>query len=123
MTDEAEMKRPGWENKLNPNTVLTLLTLVSVLVGMGMSWQDNKAGIKRNAESIERLEQLIGQHSSALATYSNLPYRLTTLEARVGATEVSSRDADRALATILADLRAMRSILERLDENERASVR
>lgn len=116
MVREAEMKRPGWEYKLNPNTVLTMLTLVSVLIGMGMSWQDNKAGIKRNAESIERIESLLSQHSSALATYSNLPYRLTTLEARVGATEVSARDADRALATLLADIRVMRSILERLDQ-------
>lgn len=123
MADEAEMKRPGWESKLNPNTVLTMLTLISVLVGMGMSWQDNKAGIKRNAEAIERLEQLIAQHSSALTTYSNLPYRLAALETRVGATEVSSRDADRALATIVADIRAMRSILERLDNGERNSIR
>lgn len=113
--DEKNMQRPGWNNNINPNTILQVLTLISVFTGIGVVWQEQRAGVQRNAENIERQQRVIDSIVSSLTTYSNLPYRLTTLEARVGATEAAIKDGDRAVTQLASDIRVMREILERLD--------
>lgn len=105
----------NWEFKVNPNTILHLVTIGSVLVGLGMIWQENKAGVQANARAIEQHQQLITQLANSMSTYSNLPYRVQAMEVRLGSAETAQRDTDRTLNQLASDIRLMREILERLD--------
>jgi len=108
-------ERPGWKYELNPNTIIQLVTLLVMFVSLGMIWQEQKNGVQRNADNIERQQNIIDELARSLVTYSNVPYRITALEARVGATEVAIRDGDRVMNQLSSDIRVMREILERLD--------
>ena len=115
---ESEMNvraATNWEFKVNPNTILHLVTIGSVLVGLGMIWQENKAGVQANARAIEQHQQLITQLANSMSTYSNLPYRVQAMEVRLGSAETAQRDTDRTLNQLASDIRLMREILERLD--------
>lgn len=118
----GNMQRPGWDNKWNPNTLLTIAQLAVMLVVGGVLWQKLESGMERNAEAIgrhddefDRTRAILDTLSSNLATYANVPYRITALESRVGDVERTSRLSENTIIALQSDIKYMRDVLERLD--------
>lgn len=127
---EPKMRRPGWKNEININTLLMVAMLVGTGIGWGVTWQTQVAGQKRNNERIDQamsqivevrgdLRHAIVELNGSMKTYTDLPYRVNVLEAQVATMTGQQRDLERALSQLASDMRVTREIVERLDPARR----
>lgn len=124
------MRRPGWKNEININTLLLAAMLVGTGIGWGVTWQTQVAGQKRNNERIDQamvaivevktdLRSAIVDINQSMKTYADLPYRVTALESRFSTMTGNQRDLERSLSQLASDVRVTREIVERLDPARR----
>ena len=134
----SQMQRPGFENKVNINTIMLFLTLLGTGIGWGVNYQAIKSGQKVNADNITRIErETIPEIRSSIAqiqsdarnyakqnetdarAYANIEFRVGRLEDGFVTVTANTRDLEKTINGMASDIRVMREILSRLDKPER----
>lgn len=126
----SQMQRPGFENKVNINTIMLFLTLLGTGIGWGVNYQAIKSGQKVNADNITRIERetipelrkSIGELQTDARAYANIEFRVGRLEDGFVTVTANTRDLEKTINSMASDIRVMRQIVERLDSTSDREV-
>jgi hypothetical protein len=124
MADEdAKMRRPAFENKVNLNTILLAIALLGAGVGWGVTLTTARKDIDQNALAIATnkadIDALQADMRSTMQTQSNLQYRTTALEAGLASANAKQGETDKAMNQVVSDVRVIKEIVQRMDPRGR----
>lgn len=107
--------------ELNLNTVMNLLTIATVLVVGGASWQASKSGIETNSNAISEMAKNVATLSSMVTELSS---DIREEEAWRAAHETTNRDRRTEIAADIASVSTtIRANDDRIDTLEAVSAR
>ncbi|MGO4619027.1 hypothetical protein AB4Z34_05295 [Ensifer sp. 2YAB10] len=115
----ASVRAPVWKWEWNLNTVVILLGFASGLVAWGAVWERVNANQQVHAESIDKLEKRVTTLETTVRQIDNHELRLVAVEKQAAEAATSMRAVESTLNNLSSDMRLVREILQRLEENGR----
>lgn len=117
----TSVRAPVWKWEWNLNTIALLIGFGSGLVAWGMTWERMAANQDAHATSIGKLEDRVTKIETTIRQIDNHELRLVSVEKQAAEAATSMRAVETTLNNLSSDMRLVREILQRLEENGRGS--
>lgn len=117
------VRAPVWKWEWNLNTVVILLGFVSGIAAWGMTWERLTANQQVHAENIDKLDKRVTTLEASMRLLDNHELRITGVEKQAAEAATSMRAVESTLNNLSSDMRLVREILQRLEENGRGTRR
>ena len=117
MADETpHMHPPKVKYEVNINTIVQIVGFVGLAVTIGVNWGTTQSTLSEMGRRDIAHETRLSAQQIEINRIENLAYRVTVLEQASLATSKSLEDLKTAVTSQGADLRVIREILTRLDQ-------
>jgi hypothetical protein len=110
------MQFPKPKNEVNVNTIIQIVTLLMMIGGGGAVWGTTQAAIGTLTNNQGKTDIVVAGNTSQINRIPNLEYRLTVVEQANGNLATAVEQLREALSDQGADIKVMREILTRLDQ-------
>lgn len=104
--------------EINLNTVVVFLGFASGFIAWGYTLSEVSSGLNQHTTGIERLESRVTATETQLRVLDNHELRLRNVEERATDSAQAIREMSNTLSTLGADMRVVKEILLRLENNQ-----
>ncbi len=115
------VRAPVWKWEWNLNTIAIIGGFCGGLIAWGMTWERMAANQDAHATSLGKLDDRVTKIEMTIRQIDNHELRLVSVEKQVAEAATSMRAVENTLNNLSSDMRLVREILQRLEENGRGS--
>lgn len=108
---EADMERPTYESKWNPNTIISTISLVLMIAGGGAAYATMQGDMKEQRDKIDAQEKRMTKIEDKVQEMPLISVRVDNLASNVSA--INNR-MDSQFNDINANIRDMRELMNKL---------
>lgn len=113
------MRGPQFKWEINPNTVVSVITLLGVIAGAGVIYQAFNSTLDEHSKEISTLQNTVSRLDdvtrASSQAISGLDYRVTAVESMAREAILANRETSNLLGELKSDLRVAKEILVRLE--------
>jgi hypothetical protein len=125
--EETKMNGPRWKYEANPNTVVSIVTLLGMIAGVGVIYQTVNSTLAEHDRQISGLQAKVSRIDDSTRAssqaISGLDYRVTSVESMAREAILANRETSALLAELKSDLRVAKEILVRLEATSNRPTR
>ncbi|MGN7734354.1 hypothetical protein [Ensifer sp. 22564] len=115
------VRAPAWKWEWNLNTVVILLGFAGGLVAWGATWERLSSNQGAHARTLDQIDKRVTTLEASMRLLDNHELRITGVEKQAAEAATSMRAVENTLNSLSSDMRLVREILQRLEENGRGS--
>ena len=113
------MNLPKAKNEVNINTIITIVGFLLTIAGGGAMWGSTQATVGTLVSQQVEQDASIRSNREQVARIPNLEYRVTVQEQNNTSLAAAVEQLRRAMADQGADIKVIREILTRIDQQSR----
>ncbi|RVK59186.1 hypothetical protein CN126_14490 [Sinorhizobium meliloti] len=110
---------PKWRFEYNLNTLVILIGFATGIAAWGATWERLSANQEVHASSIDRLDKRLTAAEVSLRQIDNHELRISAVEKQAAEAATSMKAVETTLNNLSSDMRLVREILQRLEDNGR----
>ncbi|MBM3091623.1 hypothetical protein GFB56_12445 [Ensifer sp. T173] len=115
------VRAPAWKWEWNLNTVVILVGFAGGLVAWGATWERLSSNQGAHARTLDQIDKRVTTLEASMRLLDNHELRITGVEKQAAEAATSMRAVENTLNNLSSDMRLVREILQRLEENGRGS--
>lgn len=117
----TSVRAPAWKWEWNLNTVVILLGFAGGLVAWGATWERLSSNQGAQARTLDQIDKRVTTLEASMRLLDNHELRIAGVEKQAAEAATSMRAVENTLNNLSSDMRLVREILQRLEENGRGS--
>lgn len=113
--EDTRMKAPAWKWEWNLNTIMQLITLVSIIFGGGWVLAAQQQSVEQTKKDLDNLSSRVLSMEASIRKIDTQELRLTNVEKNIGDTSALLRSVETSVNALGTDVKVVREILQRLE--------